>query len=263
MADIPAIAQLEGPDVKVSVGLHEHGLLDRAVCYKTADAWACMSCSKKICIHTTFLQSESSFQAALAALPGDIRIHSKTDRKAWQPSPIGFRKIEADVIGADGESSQAAFGSQAYKRAAFGLSSLSGVHHAVPPSACICDQPHLVHIDGASEGKFDASRCCCGALCPKCGSAWCKSDVPDCDVRDSSIALHNIGCQVVVHHSCLAWTVQSTMRKCSNSKCDAVFRWDGHDVSVFRLSKTKGLTFEMLIEHVHSTLVTVVPDASS
>ena len=86
MAHIPAIAQLEGPDVKVSVGLHEHGLLDRAVCYKTADAGACMSCSKKICIHTTFLQRRIHFKPLW---PRCLAIFAFTPRPTEKPgSPL-------------------------------------------------------------------------------------------------------------------------------------------------------------------------------
>ena len=166
------------------------------------------------------------------------------------------------MIGADGESSQAAFGSQAYKRAAFGLSSLSGVHHAVPPSACICDQPHLVHIDGASEGKFDASRCCCGALCPKCGLPGANPTSPTvmCEIR----VLLCITLGVRLSFTTAAWRGPSRAPCESAQTRNATQCFDGTGTtSAFFASPRQKLTFEMLIEHVHSTLVTVVPDASS
>jgi hypothetical protein len=61
--------------------------------------------------------------------------------------------------------------------------------------------------------------------------------------------------QVTVHHRSLAWIVHTRKLTCSKPGCSGELQWDGHDVRVFRLSRTTAFTFEMLVEHLYSTLV--------
>lgn len=180
--DIPAVAQLEGSDIKVSVGLPDTAYKHRAVWEQTAQGWRCLECDKKTaCAHANFLRSEISLQADLAALVGSINTKAQGDRKSWSASPIGLRQIDVDIVGDGWDKSGAVF-----ERAAHGLNTLSGTHRAIPPTSCACSKR-----SSAAEEKSETKRCSCGVCCPKCGAAWRSEDRPDSDVRFSS-------CQPVV-----------------------------------------------------------------
>jgi hypothetical protein len=179
LADIPTVAQLEGAQIRVSVGLPESAFLSRAVCEKTLQGWRCLkqSCSaQSSCEHALFLQEESSLQSDLAGLLGNIDTKLRRERKAWTPEPIGLRKIPIDILAPDWDSS-----GQVFARAAHGLSSLADTHHATPPLECACGAG-----EGDRESKAGGSKaerkCLCGTVCPKCGSSWREKSEPDCQV---------------------------------------------------------------------------------
>lgn len=179
LEDIPTVAQLEGPHIRVSVGLPDTEFLSRAVCERTEKGWRCLdpSCDRKSkCMHTRFLEEEASLQADLAELRGSIFSKPKSERKVWTPAPIGLRKINVDVLGNDWDSTGAV-----YDRAAKGMSSLSATQHAIPPTTCACAPPTAASGSGSSESKT-ATKCTCGVVCPACGSAWRDKAEPDCEV---------------------------------------------------------------------------------